>query len=130
MMPGLQIKVSGHPIPKQSFKASTHTGKITGYTPERVKAWQNQVAMAAIQAMFDSELDMYQDELQAEIVFLLPDKKRRDLDNLSKAVLDAMNGIVYKDDKQIQKLMLSKVISKDNPGVIIRIWKSKEPYLL
>ena len=32
-----------------------------------------------------------------------PDKRRRDLDNYSKAVWDALEGIVYEDDSQIRE---------------------------
>ena len=43
-----------------------------------------------------------------------------DLDNLAKAVLDAANGILWEDDSQICKLVLTKDYSLANsPGSII-----------
>ena len=53
--------------------------------------------------------------------FRLGNNRRVDLDNLSKAVLDAMNGIVYKDDTEVIELHLKKMVVKDNPGVIVGI---------
>jgi Holliday junction resolvase RusA-like endonuclease len=41
-----------------------------------------------------------------------------DLDNYAKAILDAMNTIVYDDDKQIVKLSISKRWGKDGKIVV------------
>jgi Holliday junction resolvase RusA-like endonuclease len=38
------------------------------------------------------------------------DTKKPDVDNLSKFVLDALNGVVYKDDDQVVKLTATKVL--------------------
>jgi Holliday junction resolvase RusA-like endonuclease len=36
-----------------------------------------------------------------------------DLDNVAKAVLDALNGVIYEDDKQVIKLVAEKKYSLD-----------------
>ena len=47
--------------------------------------------------------------LEIEIVAVLPDKRRRDCDNMLKAVLDAMQHAgFYFDDSQIVKLSIEK----------------------
>lgn len=38
-------------------------------------------------------------------------KKKPDLDNIAKAVLDSLNGIAYKDDSQIVSLTIDKAYS-------------------
>lgn len=43
-----------------------------------------------------------------------------DLDNVVKAVLDALNGVAYKDDARVVGLHSLKVYS-DNPGVLVEI---------
>ena len=45
---------------------------------------------------------------------------RPDLDNLAKAVLDALNGIAFKDDSQISSMRLAKYYSF-YPGVRLKI---------
>ena len=45
-----------------------------------------------------------------------------DIDNVAKAVFDAMNGIVFQDDKQIVNQMVTKRYS-DNPRVEARIYE-------
>jgi Holliday junction resolvase RusA-like endonuclease len=46
---------------------------------------------------------------------IIKPKTRPDLDNYAKPILDALNGIVYKDDGQITELLLKKIYS-DNIG--------------
>lgn len=46
---------------------------------------------------------------------------RPDLDNLAKAVKDALRGVCYRDDAQIVQLDLRKDYD-DNPGVLVAVW--------
>jgi len=46
--------------------------------------------------------------------------KKPDIDNVAKAFLDAMNGIVYKDDTQVVQLHVNKVYAKES-GVDVLI---------
>lgn len=107
--------VEGTPRPKQSYRHSKHGN----YQPARVKAWQDAVAWAAKQEMIGEE--PLTCDLSVDLTFYLPDKRKRDLDNLSKGVLDGMNDIVFKDDQQVIELKLSKRISKEYPGVRVRV---------
>ena len=43
-----------------------------------------------------------------------------DLDNLTKAITDALNGVVYRDDAQITDLILTKRYSHE-PGIVVTI---------
>jgi Holliday junction resolvase RusA-like endonuclease len=43
-----------------------------------------------------------------------------DLDNVIKSVLDALNGVAYKDDARVVGLYSQKIYS-DNPGVLVEI---------
>lgn len=113
----ITIEVSGEPRPKQSFRYSSRGG---GYTAAPVKAWQDTVAWEAKIAM--KGMDMLSGYLSATMIFRLGNKRRVDLDNLSKAVLDAMNGIVYEDDTIVCKLKLYKmVVKKKDAGVSVVI---------
>jgi len=56
------------------------------------------------------------------------DRRRRDLQNLFGSVCDSLNGIVYNDDHQIQKLSGSKMYKKNHWEYTITITtlKTKE----
>jgi crossover junction endodeoxyribonuclease RusA len=48
-----------------------------------------------------------------------PDRRRRDLDNLAKAVLDGMNGVLYDDDSQIDNLIIRR--GGPMPGGLVEV---------
>jgi Holliday junction resolvase RusA-like endonuclease len=50
----------------------------------------------------------------------LPHTKKPDLDNLMKAVLDAINGVIYQDDSQVYRFSCVKLYS-DKPRTYISI---------
>ena len=48
-------------------------------------------------------------------------KSKPDIDNLIKTVLDALNGIAYKDDGQVVAIVASKMYTTDKSGTSIII---------
>jgi crossover junction endodeoxyribonuclease RusA len=59
-------------------------------------------------------------KLSVKIIACPPDKRRRDLDNLLKATLDALQHAgVYKDDCQIDDLHISRGIEEPPGGKLI-----------
>jgi Holliday junction resolvase RusA-like endonuclease len=60
--------------------------------------------------------------LTVEVEIHPPDQRRRDLDNVQKALLDALqHGGAYGDDSQIVKLVLSKCPSLAGGKAVVRI---------
>lgn len=114
----IEFFVAGDPVPKQSFRYSAHGG----YTDPRVTAWQEQISYIARQNI----VEPIDGPVSLTLEFYLRDNRRVDADNLSKAVCDALNGIAYKDDRQIIDLHIMKVICKTNPGVHIFVFKEME----
>lgn len=110
----IRFFVPGVPVPKQSFR---YSGRGGGYTDPRVTAWQEQVGYAARQNI----IEPITGNVSLTLKFYLRDNHRVDADNLSKAVCDALNGIAYKDDRQITDLRITKAIYRNNPGVWIEL---------
>lgn len=107
----LHITVEGTAAPKQSFRYA----RDGGYQPERVKAWQAMVRRAAKAAYLGEPTPQ---AVSVSIIFVLPDRRRRDLDNLSKGTLDALTGVVWLDDQQVVHLGLTKLVGS-NPRAVI-----------
>ena len=49
------------------------------------------------------------------------DKRKRDLDNANKLMIDSLTGIVYEDDKLIDELIVRREYDKKNPRVEVVI---------
>lgn len=111
----ISFNVVGTPRPKQSFKFS----QKGGYTPSIVRHWQQHVSIEARLAMNGRQ--PLEGDLTVLIDFYLPDRRRRDIDNLSKACLDACNGIVWVDDQQITELHLTKSFNSKEHGVTVTV---------
>ncbi len=116
--------VEGPARAKQSFRVG---GRGRGFQTAHVKSWQSEVGWAAQQAIRQQAIRMVEGEFpmsgpfRVELTFKLGDRRRIDSDNLSKAVLDAMNGIVWEDDDQVVDLHIRKVRPSGTPGVIVEI---------
>lgn len=63
--------------------------------------------------------------LAVALRFFEPNRLKRDLDNLPKAVLDALTQAgLWLDDAQIDCLMLARIgVSPDRPRVVVRVWR-------
>ena len=112
--------VKGDPVGKQRPRFSR--GRT--YTPKKTVDYETIIASKASQAMGSSEPLQTPVAIFIWIRHAIPasySKKRKeaclngldwpkkpDLDNVAKVYLDAMNGIVYKDDVQVVKLRVSK----------------------
>ena len=63
--------------------------------------------------------------LRVEIEVYPPDRRRRDIDNVQKSLLDALeHGGVYRDDSQIVKLTIEKRECVPAGRTIVRIKKA------
>lgn len=110
----IEFFISGKPVAKQSFR-STRSGRH--YQSEAVKSWQDIVAHGANEIWKDDPLKSW---LDVKLHFYLS-KNQADVDNLAKAVLDGLQGIVYANDKQIFRLEVAKEISAEILGVKVAI---------
>lgn len=111
--------VEGEPRAKQSYRS---LGRRGGYTPAHIKAWQSDVAWCAQMEMRRRGiLEPMAVNLSVELTFFLGNARKVDLDNLSKAVLDGLNGVAWIDDKQNITLMLNKYVCRERQGVLVKI---------
>lgn len=122
--------VYGKPVGKGRPRATSRGGFVRMYTDAKTLGFESAVADEARIAMrewqaFDTPMQM-----QLSAYYPIPkswSKKKRqmamdgeihpqvkpDLDNVMKAVLDAMNGVVYVDDSQVINMVATKRYSSD-----------------
>lgn len=112
--------VPGEPRAKQSFRVTQKGGKTGGFQPARLRSWQEAIGWEAKQAGFKPD-NLLTGEIGVSLTFYLPTHRKMDLDNLSKAVMDGMNGVVWEDDQQVIELRIRKFYRPARPGVAVRI---------
>lgn len=59
--------------------------------------------------------------LAVNILLYFGDRRRRDIDAYLKVLLDAMTGIVYEDDSQVEELHVFKMVDLENPRTEITV---------
>ena len=135
----VSFTIPGEAVPKARPRVFKRKGKSTAVTPEKTVKYENLVKWAAHQAMQKAGAVMFLGPLQASIDISLPipsswsskrqemaiagqiaPTKRPDIDNLVKALFDAMNGIVFRDDSQVVFAVVRKLYSRE-PNTRIQI---------
>ena len=60
-------------------------------------------------------------DVEVNIIIYFGDKRKNDWDNFHKISMDALTGVVWVDDSQIQKATVIKAYDKQNPRIEITI---------
>ena len=130
-MQELKFEIPGSPIGQGRPKFSTINGHAVAYDPEKSRNYKAYVKMLAAQAMKDSGFTMIEGPccLDINAYFEVPKSKSKkfkerallglerptkkpDIDNIVKALQDALNGLAYKDDSSIVFLSVAKCYSE------------------
>lgn len=99
----MTFTVPGKPIPKA--RPRVMRGGWT-FTPKKTKDYETFVAYHAIAAM---PRDWKINSLYSLGLLFFGSHPRSDFDNLAKAVSDALNGVVWKDDCQVIEATIRKL---------------------
>lgn len=101
-------------------------GKMVTYTPRKTKDYEQCIKTIAQIAMVNRTI--IEGPVKVVIHAFFNHKKksgwhvsRPDLDNVIKAILDGLNGIVYVDDTQVAELTATKKYVKDDERVEVMI---------
>lgn len=124
----IKLQIYGDPVPQGRPRAFRRGNFIGMYDPEKSRDWKNSIKLQAIA----QKAPMLAGALSMTIQFMLkrpktlPKKvihhvKKPDVDNLVKAVKDALRGICYQDDSQIVTLKADKAYAAVCPGVLVEI---------
>ena len=107
--PTLQFEVYGPPVGKQRARVT----KRGVFTPLKTKAFERSVKDRCRLAVHEFGVERgYEWPKHATYALVVRayhgDRRRRDVDNVAKAVMDAMNGVGYDDDSQVTALLTWK----------------------
>ena len=122
----MKFTVEGKPQPKERPRKGKN-GSF--YTPKKTQEYESLVGWIA-RSKYKGNPSDKPISVTLDIYFKLPQRtseiegaycmKNTDIDNITKSVLDACNGIVYVDDKQVVKTIVGKYWSI-NPRIEVEI---------
>lgn len=129
----IKVIIPGEPKGKGRPRMSTKTGRA--YTPQDTVNYENWVKLC----YQDQSKEYLEGQIDATIVayYSIPKStskkkmgsmlsgeirptKKPDLDNIVKGVLDSLNGIAYKDDSQVVKVVTEKFYA-EQPRVELQL---------
>lgn len=120
----IQFEVPGEPFAKQRPRATKKGRYITIYTPRETKNYEEKVRKyynrsyrgvmldgditVDVEGIFSIPKSVSKKKANDILINKLPHTKKPDCDNMAKVCLDALNGLAYPDDAQINRLNISK----------------------
>lgn len=144
----VQLTIFGEPQPKQRPRVSMANGFARTYTPEKTVNYESLVRHeytckygglsfekeepieAIIKVYFALSSSDYGkkglNKSGREKMSMVYCTKHKDLDNIIKCVLDALNSVCYPDDKQIVSINSCKCWTTESPRVEITLMKQGE----
>jgi len=116
------LYLSRLPVPKSNRYIRRKSGKV--FKHPRVVNWEVRAIWELRQQYTGNPIDH---EVSVEIVLTLPNRRKRDIDNMLKSLWDVLEkaGII-KNDNLIYEVHTLKKVEKGKEGVLIRIKKFQE----
>jgi Holliday junction resolvase RusA-like endonuclease len=133
----IMFTVYGDAVGKQRPRFARRGNFVSTYSPQKTKTYEDEIRLMAKAAMGASEpletpvtvaiyirvgipASFSKQKRKDALEGILKPTKKPDADNILKCFLDAMNGIVYLDDKQVVNIHLTKVYA-ETPAVEIMV---------
>lgn len=136
----IRFEIPGEPMGKQRPRVVRVGGFSRAYTPKKTADYENLVRLAYNQeakgerfeddVMIGMKVNAYykipkstsKAKAKDMVAEILRPKKKPDADNVAKAVMDALNGVAYKDDAAIVFLQVAKYYAVI-PRVEVVLWE-------
>ena len=133
----LVYSVYGEPVGKGRPRFARRGNFVSTYSPQKTKTYEDEIRMMAKAAMGASEAletpvtvaiyirvgipkSFSKQKRKDALANIERPTKKPDIDNIAKCFLDAMNGIVYLDDKQVVSLHITKIYA-ETPAVEVMV---------
>ena len=131
-MPIVTTTIHGQPVPQPRPRVSTRGGFGRAYVPSRhpVHAWREAIrrgyrgprfrngVSVRLQFVFQRPPSHFKRAGELTAAGARQQHPKPDVDNLAKSVLDALNGVAWVDDSQVEELLVTKVWGEGSRCVI------------
>ncbi len=100
--------VGGQPIPWKRARVNPYGARY----PDPLDAqWREEVQLSAT----TSKVPMFRGDVHLMINFYRKSKHLADIDNLAKAIMEALEGIAYENDRQVSSLDVARGLDRKYP---------------
>lgn len=96
--------VPGAPV----SKGRPRVGARGTYTPARTKEYEDKVAAEYLRVTHRYNREP-EGRYALDLTIKVSSRRRQDLDNVIKSVMDGLNGVAYADDSQVDRISVSRV---------------------
>ena len=134
----LTITIPGEPVAQGRPRAfRTKAGHLRTYDPTKSRNWKAEARAVMVAAKPDPAAILFPDgpcTVDVLAVFTCPKSayrkhpvprqphaKRPDADNVTKAVLDAGKGVLWRDDTQVARLVVEKWVGAQGEAPFVRV---------
>ena len=118
----IDLVIYGKPVGKARPRFSRRANKVVTFTPRETQIYEQNVKSLAQVAMLGKA--MLEGPVKVTITAYFAHKKktgwhisRPDLDNIVKAIMDGLNGVVFSDDAVVAQLVASKQYGEERVEV-------------
>lgn len=111
----VEFMIAGEPVTKGRPRV-LRSGRT--YTPARTKEYEARVKEAAAAAFPNGPVAV---PVRFTAAFVMPTRRRSDIDNLLKAVMDGAIGAVYLDDSQVYEVKAYRSYNKGMGCTVISV---------
>jgi len=119
---GYKITINHKPVSVNHMYGHSRNGRK--FLTKKAKDFKKAVEDAFNNA---KKTKKYGGDVRAAVVYFFGDKRKHDVDNYSKVLLDSLQGSAYINDEQIRDLRLLKYWDKTNPRVEVTIGSWTRP---
>ncbi len=95
------------------------------YITAKGRIYKEEIEKVLIKSMEDKQI--INEECKIYIEFYFNNKRKNDIDNFVKPILDFMSDIVYTDDRLVVDLHVKKFFDKNNPRILITCHNTQIP---
>lgn len=121
----LRIVIPGNPpTVNHVYRNVAINRRIT--TADGQKWRQNVQAIAARVIAAQGWKMTTEEKLVAEVMIYWPTRRKRDVENVGKLLWDALEGIVYENDRWLLPRYMDFSVDKHNPRVEIKFYRMEE----
>ena len=108
----LRIIIPGRPVPKGRPRFGRN-GQV--YTPKKTREYEELVGWYAKQCMTEP----LEGNVMLHIKTYVKNNVSPDLDNIAKAIMDGLNGVAYKDDRQVMCLTVQRLRGEERVEILL-----------